>query len=42
MRWLDDITDTMGMSLSNGDRQGSLAVQQSVGSKRVDTTERLT
>ena len=42
MRWLDDITDTMGMSLSNGDRQGSLAVQQSVGSKIVDTTERLT
>ena len=41
MRWLDGITDSMNMSLSNGDGQGSLACCDSWGRKESDTTERL-
>ena len=39
MRWLDGITDSMDMSLS--DRQGGLACRNSWGRKESDTTERL-
>ena len=38
MRWLDGITDSMDMSLSE-DGQGSLACYDSWGSKESDTTE---
>ena len=47
MRWLDDITDSMGMSLSKlresgvGDGQGGLAYCDSWGRKESDTTERM-
>ena len=44
MRWLDGITNSMGMSLSNpgvGDGQGGLACYNSWGRKELDTTERL-
>ena len=44
MRWLDGITDSMGMSLSTpgvGDGQGGLACCDSWGCKESDTTERL-
>ena len=45
MRWLDGITDTMGMSLIRlqelGDRQGGLACCSPWGCKELDTTERL-
>ena len=39
MRWLDGITDSMDMSLSDG--QGGLACCDSWGRKESDTTERL-
>ena len=39
MRWLDGITDSMDMSLS--DRQGGLACRNSWGRKELGTTERL-
>ena len=39
MRWLDGITDSMNMSLSNGDGQGSLAFCDTWGRKESDTTE---
>ena len=39
MRWLDGITDSMDMSLSDG--QGSLACCDSWGHKESDMTERL-
>ena len=39
MRWLDDITNSMDMSLSNG--QGSLACCSPWGRKESDTTEQL-
>ena len=39
MRWLDGITDSMDMSL--GDGQGGLACCGSWGGKESDTTERL-
>ena len=39
MRWLDGITDSMDMSLS--DRQGGLVCRNSWGCKESDTTERL-
>ena len=46
MRWLDDITDSMHMSLSElqelvGDGQGGLACCDSWGYKESDRTERL-
>ena len=46
MRWLDGITDSMDMSLSElqelvMDREGGLAICNSWGSKTLDTTERL-
>ena len=44
MRWLDGITDSMDMSLSElgfGDGQGGLACCDSRGRKESDTTERL-
>ena len=50
MRWLDGITDSMDMSLSElrewvmagvGDGQGGLACCDSWGRKELDTTERL-
>ena len=45
MRWLDGITDSMDVSLSEvqefGDGQGSLACCNSWGRKESDTTERL-
>ena len=44
MRWLDDITNSTGMSLSKLqelDGQGGLACCNSCGSKESDTTERL-
>ena len=44
MRWLDGITDSMDMSLSDlgvGDGQGGLACCDSWGHKESDTTERL-
>ena len=45
VRWLDGITDSMGMSLSKtpgvGDGQGGLVCYDSWGCKESDTTERL-
>ena len=45
MRWLDGITDSMGMILSKtpgvGDGQGGLACYDSWGCKESDMTERL-
>ena len=46
MRWLDGITDSMDMSLSElrdelGDGQGGLACCNSWGHKESDTTEQL-
>ena len=45
MRWLDGITDSMDVSLSElwgvGDGQGSLACCDSWGRKELDTTEQL-
>ena len=46
MRWLDGITDSMDVSLSEllpgvGDGQGGLAYCNSWGRKESDTTERL-
>ena len=45
MRWLDGITDSMDVSLSelpgDGDGQGGLACCDSWGRKESDTTERL-
>ena len=44
MRWLDGITDSMGMALGRPrvrDGQGSLACCHSWGRKESDTTERL-
>ena len=45
MRWLDDITDSMDMSLSKlpgvGEGQGSLACCSPWGHKEPDMTERL-
>ena len=43
MRWLDGITDSMDMSLSSGSWwwTGKPDMLQSIGSQRVDTTERL-
>ena len=44
MRWLDGITDSMDVILSElgvGDGQGSLACCDSWGRKESDTTERL-
>ena len=41
MRWLDGITDSMGMSLGVGDGQGGLVCCDSWGLKELDTTERL-
>ena len=44
MRWLDGITDSMGMGLGGpgvGDGQGGLACCNSWGCKELDTTERL-
>jgi len=45
MRWLDGITDSMDMSLSElrefGDGQGGLACCDSWGRKELDTTEQL-
>ena len=40
-RWLDGITDSMGMSLGVGDGQGSLACCHSWGRKETDMTEQL-
>ena len=44
MRWLDGITDSMDVRLSElrvGDEQGGLACCDSWGRKESDTTERL-
>ena len=44
MRWMDDLTDSMDMSLGKlgiGDGQGGLACCGSWGRKELDTTERL-
>ena len=43
MRWLDGITDSMDVSLSElvGDGQGGLACYSPWGHKKSDTTERL-
>ena len=43
MRWLDGITDSMGMSLSMGvgDGQGGLECCDSWGHKESDVTEQL-
>ena len=44
LRWLDGITDSMDMSLSNlgvGDGQGGLACCSPWGHKELDMTERL-
>ena len=45
MRWLDGMTDSMDMSLDNGqgvgDGQGGLVCCDSWGCKESDTTERL-
>ena len=41
MRWLDDITDAMGISLGVGDGQGGLACCSPLGHKESDTTEQL-
>ena len=41
MRWLDGITDSMDMSLSDGDGPGGLACCDSWGHKESDTSERL-
>ena len=41
MRWLDDITDSMDMSLGVGDGQGGLVCRDSWGCKESDTTERV-
>ena len=45
MRWLDGITDSMGMSLSkilgNSEGQGSLACCTPWGHKELDRTEQL-
>ena len=44
MRWLDGITDSMDVSLSNsgdGEGQGSLACCHPWGRRELDTTERL-
>ena len=44
MRWLDGITDSMGMSLSKlwaGDGQGGLVCCDSWGRKESDKTERV-
>ena len=44
MRWLDGITDSIGMSVSKlgvGDGQGGLACCDFWGCKESDTTERL-
>ena len=43
MRWLDGITDSMDVSLSDGvgDGQGGLAYWDSWGCKELDTTEQL-
>ena len=44
MRWLDGITESMDVSLSelgDGDGQGGLACCDSWGRKELDTTEQL-
>ena len=41
MRWLDDITDSMDVSMRVGDGQGGLECCNSWGCKESDTTERL-
>ena len=41
MRWLDGITDSMGMTLAVGDGQGGLECCGSWGCKESDMTERL-
>ena len=41
MRWLDGITDLIGMTLGVGDGQGSLARCSAWGLKESDTTEQL-
>ena len=44
MRWMDDLTDSMDMSLGKlgiGDGQGGLACCDSWGRKELDITERL-
>ena len=41
MRWLDGITDSMHVSLSEGDGQGGLECCDSWGRIESDTTERL-
>ena len=44
MRWMDDLTDSMDMSLGKlgiGDGQGGLACCDSWGRKELDSTEQL-
>ena len=41
MRWLDGITDSIDMSLGDGDGQGGLACCSPRGCEELDTTERL-